>query len=191
MGASTGGPPALQTILSDLPENFGVPLLIVQHIAPGFLPAMVEWLNETTALRVHVAAHGTRPLPGNVYIAPDDFHLAVNSRGHLVLARTAPENGMRPAVSHLFRSLASMCGPRAIGVLLTGMGIDGAAELKLMKDRGAFTIAQDQGSSIVHGMPREAIELGAAIQILPADKVAGALIMQVERQRSATGEIQL
>jgi two-component system chemotaxis response regulator CheB len=191
MGASTGGPPALQTILSDLPENFGVPLLIVQHIAPGFLPAMVEWLNETTALRVHVAAHGTHPLPGNVYIAPDDFHLAVNSRGHLVLTRTAPENGMRPAVSHLFRSLASMCGPRAIGVLLTGMGIDGAAELKLMKDRGAFTIAQDQGSSIVHGMPREAIELGAAIQILPADKVAGALIMQVERQRSATGEIQL
>jgi two-component system chemotaxis response regulator CheB len=96
---------------------------------------------------------------------------------------------MRPAVSHLFRSLAHICGPRAIGVLLTGMGADGAVELKLMKDRGAFTIAQDQGSSIVHGMPREAIELGGAVQILPVDKIAGALIMQVERQRSATGEI--
>lgn len=189
MGASTGGPPALQTILCGLPPDFPVPLLIVQHIAQGFLPAMVEWLNETTTLRVHVAAHGAPPLPGNAYIAPDDFHLAVDSRGHMVLARTEPENGMRPAVSHLFRSLASVCGPRAIGVLLTGMGIDGAAELKLMKDRGAFTIAQDQHSSIVHGMPREAIELGAATQILPADKVASALITQVERRRPAAGEI--
>jgi two-component system chemotaxis response regulator CheB len=189
MGASTGGPPALQTILSGLPVDFRVPVLIVQHIAQGFLPAMVEWLNETTALRVHIAAHGTLPLAGNVYIAPDDFHLAVDARGYLTLARTAPENGMRPAVSHLFRSLATIYGPRAIGVLLTGMGIDGAAELKLMKDRGAFTIAQDQSSSIVHGMPREAIELGAATQILAADKVAGALIMQVERRRSTAGEI--
>jgi two-component system chemotaxis response regulator CheB len=189
MGASTGGPPVLQTILSGLPPDFRVPLLIVQHIAQGFLPAMVEWLNETTTLRVHIATHGAVPLAGNAYIAPDDFHLAVDGRGHMVLARTEPENGMRPAVSHLFRSLASMCGSRAIGVLLTGMGTDGAAELKLMKDRGAFTIAQDQYSSIVHGMPREAIELGAATQILPADKVASALIMQVERRRPAAGEM--
>jgi two-component system, chemotaxis family, protein-glutamate methylesterase/glutaminase len=161
----------------------------VQHIAQGFLPAMVEWLNETTTLRVHIATHGVAPKAGNAYIAPDDFHLAVDGRGHMVLARTEPENGMRPAVSHLFRSLATLCGPRAIGVLLTGMGIDGAAELKLMKDRGAFTIAQDQNSSIVHGMPREAIELGAATQILPVDKVAGALITQVERLRPAPGEM--
>ena len=189
MGASTGGPPALQTILSGLPPDFPVPLLIVQHIAQGFLPAMVEWLNETTTLRVHIATHGAAPLAGNAYIAPDDFHLAVDDRRRMVLARTTPENGVRPAVSHLFRSLASMCGPSAIGVLLTGMGTDGAAELKLMKDRGAFTIAQDQNSSIVHGMPREAIELGAATQILPADKVASALIMQVERRRPAAGEM--
>ena len=191
IGASTGGPPVLQTILSGLPADFRVPLLIVQHIAQGFLPAMVEWLSDTTARRVHIATHGTLPQPGNAYIAPDDFHLAVDGRGHIVLARTAPENGMRPAVSHLFRSLANRCGPRAIGVLLTGMGADGAAELKLMKDRGAFTIAQDQSSSIVHGMPREAIELGAAIQVLPADKVASALVTQVERWRSAAGESQL
>jgi two-component system chemotaxis response regulator CheB len=190
IGASTGGPPALQTILSGLPPDFSVPILIVQHIAQGFLPAMVEWLSDTTGRHVHVATHGTLPLPGNAYIAPDDFHLAVDGRGHITLTRTAPENGMRPAVSHLFRSLADMCGPRAIGVLLTGMGTDGAAELKLMRDRGAFTIAQDQGSSVVHGMPREAIELGAATQVLPADKVAGALILQVERRRSAAGEIQ-
>jgi len=191
MGASTGGPPALQTILSGLPANFGVPLLIVQHIAQGFLPAMVEWLSDTTARRVHIATHDTLPQPGDAYIAPDDFHLAVDARGHILLARSAPENGMRPAVSHLFRSLANMCGPRAIGVLLTGMGADGAAELKLMKDRGAFTIAQDQSSSIVHGMPREAIELGAATQVLPADKVAGALVTQVERRRPAAGELEL
>ena len=190
MGASTGGPPVLQTILSGLPADFGVPLLVVQHIAQGFLPAMVEWLSDTTARRVHIATHDTVPQPGNTYIAPDDFHLAVDGRGRIVLTRTAPENGMRPAVSHLFRSLANVCGPRAIGVLLTGMGADGAAELKLMKDRGAFTIAQDQGSSIVHGMPREAIELGAATQVLPADKVASTLVTQVGRRRPAAGEIQ-
>jgi two-component system chemotaxis response regulator CheB len=151
----------------------------------------VEWLSDTTARRVHIATHGTFPEPGNTYIAPDDFHLAVDARGHILLTRTAPENGMRPAVSHLFRSLANMCGPRAIGVLLTGMGADGAVELKLMKDRGAFTVAQDQNTSIVHGMPREAIELGAATQVLPVDKVASVLVTQVERRRSAAGDLQL
>src|SRR5262249_33523762 len=159
MGASTGGPPVLQTIFSGLPANFPVPLLVVQHIARGFLPGMVEWLSETTALRVHIAAHGVIPLAGHVYVAPDDFHLGTDARGYMVLSHTEPENGLRPAVSYLFRSIAETFGPRAIGVLLTGMGRDGAAELKEMKDRGAYTIAQDRDTSIVHGMPGQAIEL--------------------------------
>jgi two-component system, chemotaxis family, protein-glutamate methylesterase/glutaminase len=179
IGASTGGPPVLQTILSSLPRDFPVPLLIVQHIAPGFLSGMVEWLNETTGLRVHIAAHGTTPLPGHAYVAPDDFHLAADAGGRLVLAREAPEAGLRPAVAYLFRSLANTCGSSAIGVLLTGMGKDGAAELKEMRDRGACTIAQDRETSVVHGMPGEAIERDAATLVLPADRIAGALIAQV------------
>jgi two-component system chemotaxis response regulator CheB len=189
IGASTGGPPVLQTILSGLPKDFPVPLLIVQHIARGFLPGMVEWLSQTTGLRVHIAAHGATPLPGHAYVAPDDFHLGADPNGQLRLTREAAENGLRPAVSYLFRSLAESCGASAVGVLLTGMGKDGAAELKRMKDRGAFTIAQDRESSIVHGMPGEAIELGAASQVLSADSIAGALIARVGRRRFAAGDI--
>jgi two-component system chemotaxis response regulator CheB len=179
IGASTGGPPVLQTILSALPKDFPVPLLIVQHIAPGFLAGMVGWLNETTRLRIQIAAHGATPLPGHAYVAPDDFHLAADAGGRLLLAREAPEAGLRPSVSYLFRSLADTCGPSAIGVLLTGMGKDGAEELKRMRDRGACTIAQDRDTSVVHGMPGEAIERGAAALVLPADKIADALIAQV------------
>lgn len=188
IGASTGGPPVLQTILSALPRDFPVPLLIVQHIAPGFLGGMVEWLNETTGLRVHIASHGTMPLPGHAYVAPDDFHLAADAGGRLLLAREAPEAGLRPAVSYLFRSLARTCGASAIGVLLTGMGKDGAVELKQMRDRGACTIAQDRDTSVVHGMPGEAIELGAAALVLPADRIAGALIAQVALGGRSMGE---
>ncbi|HEY3653658.1 MAG TPA: chemotaxis-specific protein-glutamate methyltransferase CheB [Steroidobacteraceae bacterium] len=189
IGASTGGPPVLQTILSGLPKEFPVPLLIVQHIARGFLPGMVDWLSQTTGLRVHIAAHGATPLPGHVYVAPDDFHLAADARGHMVLAREQAESGLRPAVSYLFRSLADSYGANAVGVLLTGMGKDGAAELKRMRDHGAYTIAQDRDSSIVHGMPGAAIELGAASQILPADRIAGALIARVGGRLSFAGEI--
>jgi two-component system chemotaxis response regulator CheB len=190
IGASTGGPPVLQTILSGLPKDFPVPLLIVQHIAPGFLPGMVEWLSQTTGLRVQIAAHGATPLPGHAYVAPDDFHLAADPRGDLVLAREAAEGGLRPAVSYLFRSLANAYGASAAGVLLTGMGKDGAAELKHMRDQGAYTIAQDRDSSIVHGMPGAAIELGAAIHVLPADRIAGALVAQVSRRFSPAGGIE-
>jgi two-component system chemotaxis response regulator CheB len=190
IGASTGGPPVLQTILSGLPKEFPAPLLIVQHIACGFLPGMVEWLNQTTGLRVHIAAHGTGPLPGHAYIAPDDFHLSIGPHGRIVLAREPPESGLRPAVSYLFRSLAKICGPSAMGVLLTGMGRDGAAELKQMRDVGAVTIAQDRDSSVVHGMPGHAIELGGATYILSADAIAGALIAQLGCKNACTGELE-
>jgi len=132
-----------------------------------------------TGLQVHVAVHGAAALPGHAYVAPDDFHMAADAHGRLLLAREPPEAGLRPAVSYLFRSLANAYGANAIGVLLTGMGKDGAAELKLMRNRGACTIAQDRESSIVHGMPGEAIELGAAMMILPAQRIAQALSVQV------------
>ena len=188
IGASTGGPPVLQTILSGLPKDFPAPVLIVQHIARGFVPGLIEWLNQTTGLHVHIAAHGSAALPGHAYIAPDDFHLGVAAGGRLNLSRVEPENGLRPAVSYLFRSLAEVCGPAAIGVILTGMGKDGAQELKQMRDRGSWTIAQDRATSVVHGMPGEAIQLGAAIEVLPADRIAQSLITQTKPRVLAAGE---
>jgi two-component system chemotaxis response regulator CheB len=187
IGASTGGPPVLQGILSALPRDFPAPLIIVQHIARGFLPGMVEWLNQTTGLHVHVAAHGATPEPGHAYLAPDDFHLGVSATGKLALSREAPQAGLRPAVSCLFRSLAENFGAQAVGVLLTGMGRDGADELKRLRDLGALTIAQDRDSSVVHGMPGAAIELGAATQVLPADRIASALIAELARRISQAG----
>jgi two-component system chemotaxis response regulator CheB len=182
IGTSTGGPPVLQTILGALPKEFRVPILIVQHIAQGFLPGLAEWLGETTGFQVHIAADGTSPMPGHVYLAPDDFQMGVTAHGEIHLAKDAPEAGLRPAVSYLFRSLAQRFGPRATGVLLTGMGKDGAVELKLMRDAGAVTIAQDRESSVVHGMPGEAVRLDAATHVLPADRIASALLTLTEER---------
>ena len=182
IGASTGGPPVLQTILAGLPKDFAAPILVVQHIAHGFLAGMAEWLNQTTGLQIHIASYGAIPLPGHVYLAPDDFHMGIGANGHILLTKEEPENHLRPAVSYLFRSLAAAYGPNALGVLLTGMGKDGAAELKLMRDKGAITIAQDRESSVVHGMPGEAIALGGATHVLPADKIADALIALVSHR---------
>jgi two-component system chemotaxis response regulator CheB len=187
IGASTGGPPVLQTILASLPKDFTVPVLIVQHIAKGFLPGLVDWLNQTTGWQVHIAAHGMIPLPGHAYLAPDDYHMGVTAGHRITLSREEPIGNLRPAVAFLFRTLASVYGARAVGVLLTGMGRDGAAELKLMKDAGAETIAQDRESSVVHGMPGEAIAAGAAIHVLPADKIADTLITLVRRPPTTSG----
>jgi two-component system chemotaxis response regulator CheB len=175
IGASTGGPPVLHTILSSLPPDLPVPVLIVQHIAPGFVAGFVEWLTGAAKFPVHIATHGQLTLPGHGYVAPDGFHMGIASGPRIVLSNQAPENGLRPAVGYLFRSVAQVMGAHAVGILLTGMGRDGAEELKVMKDRGALTIAQDEVSSIVHGMPGEAIKLGAATHVLPPESIAAML----------------
>lgn len=175
IGASTGGPPVLQQILSGLPQDLSVPVLMVQHIASGFTKGFVEWLSSTSRFPVHIASHGEYPLPGHGYISPDGFHLGIGNGPRIVLSDHAPENGLRPSVAYLFRSVAQTLGPRAAGVLLTGMGRDGAAELKEMKDRGAVTIVQDEESSIIFGMPGEAVALNAHTYILPPGKIASLL----------------
>ena len=147
IGASTGGPPVIQTILKGLPKDYPVPILVVQHIASGFLDGMADWLRQTTPLPVQLAVHGTNALPGHVYLAPDGYHLGLLPGGRIGLSKDAPENGLRPAVAFLFRSVANVCAARAVGVLLTGMGRDGADELKLLRDKGAITIAQDAATS--------------------------------------------
>ena len=175
IGASTGGPPVLKIILDMLPKDLPVPVLIVQHMSAGFITSFVEWLAQSSGLPVHVAVHGEKMLSGHVYVAPDECQMRVEHGGKIVLTKDAPENGLRPSVSYLFRSLAEVYGGNVIAGLLTGMGRDGAEGLKLLRDKGAVTFAQDKGSSIVHGMPGEAIKLDAATFVLEPDKIATVL----------------
>ena len=175
IGASTGGPPVLQTILSGLPADFALPVLIVQHIAPGFLTGLADWLQRTSALTVCIAEHGQVPQRGQAYLAPDGWQMALDRSGRIALSAHSAAPGAGPSVANLFCSLADVCGAAAIGVLLTGMGKDGAAELRAMKQRGAITIAQDGPSSVVHGMAGEAIALGGATHVLPPEQIAPTL----------------
>jgi two-component system, chemotaxis family, protein-glutamate methylesterase/glutaminase len=172
IGASTGGPQAIEAVLSGLPKAFPAPLLIVQHISAGFVQGFADWLANASGLPVKIAAHDEYPLPGHVYIAPDDVQMGMDRTGRISLNKGEPENGLRPSVSHLFRSVATVCGRNAVGVLLTGMGKDGACELKLMKEKGAMTIAQSKESCIVFGMPGEAVALNAAAYLLSPVKIA-------------------
>ena len=175
IGASTGGPLALQSILAGIPAGSPLSILIVQHMAPGFIEGFVNWLAPASALRLQLAAPGAPLLPGCAYVAPDGCHLQLDPGNRLSLIHGEPENGHRPSVCSLFRSVAEACGPQAAGVLLTGMGRDGAAGLKRMREKGAITIAQNRESSIVYGMPAEAVRLDAAEYVLPPERIAAAL----------------
>lgn len=180
IGGSTGAPAALHCILSQLPSSFPAPILVVQHISRGFAEGLAEWMGRAGALPVRLATHGETMLPGHVYIAPDDHHLSVSMGKQLILSAEKPENGMRPSVAVLFRSVSKVFGAHAAGVLLSGMGVDGSVELKSMRDQGALTIAQDKTSSVVHGMPGEAIRLGGATYALPPERIAAALVTNAE-----------
>jgi two-component system, chemotaxis family, protein-glutamate methylesterase/glutaminase len=183
IGASTGGPPVLQTILQGISPDFPAPILIVQHMAAGFLPGMVEWLRGTCRVPLKIAARAETALPGHAYVAPDCCHMGVDSGGRILLANDAPEHGARPSVSYLFRSAASSYGRNAVGILLTGMGIDGAGELKLLHERGAVTIAQSKETSVIYGMPAAAVELDAASYVLSPDQIVAALTALTKRDR--------
>lgn len=181
VGASTGGPLVLQTLLAGLPRDFAATVVIVQHIAAGFLPGLVTWLGSSTGFPIHVATQGEALLPGHAYLAPDALHMGVSRDGRVILKAGPPDNGLRPSVSHLFASVAEAYGAAAAGVLLTGMGRDGAEELRLMRQKGAITIAQDQASSVVFGMPGEAVKLDAALHVLPPERIAALLAGLVGR----------
>jgi two-component system chemotaxis response regulator CheB len=174
-------------ILSGLPKDFPAPVLIVQHIATGFTQGFVEWLAQSSSLPVQLPEQGQQVVPGRVYVAPDGFHMTVTTGGRICLNTEGPENGLRPSVSSLFRSVAKSYRQSAIGVLLTGMGKDGALELKLMRDQGAVTIAQDEETSVIHGMPGEAIRLGGATYVLSPDKISIMLTSLVARASSQAG----
>jgi two-component system chemotaxis response regulator CheB len=173
VGASTGGPAALATILRALPATTPVPIVVVQHITPGFDAALATWLDETTPLPVRLAADGQPLRPGEVVIAPAGIHLSLSSGGARVELRQGPPlGGHRPSATHLFASVAHVFGPRAVGVILTGMGSDGAAGLLALRRAGGKVLAQDEASCVVTGMPAAAVAAGAVDQVVALDELA-------------------
>lgn len=174
--ASTGGPGALATILRQLPADFCVPVLVVQHVAAGFVYGLAEWLDGETPLKVSLANHGDRPQPGTVLIAPDDYHLQVNTAGIVELCKEPAYKQLRPSANYLFRSLAQAYGPRAAGIVLTGMGDDGAEGLRALRRAGGLTIAQDEASCIVYGMPQEALAHNAVQRELALEQITMTLV---------------
>lgn len=180
IGASTGGPPAIQRVLEDLGSNVPVPIVIVQHMPTGFTGAFAERLNAHLPLVVREAVHGETPSPGTVLIAPAGQHARVggDASGLVLQLSDEPRSVLHtPSVDVLFRSAARVIGRRTIGVILTGMGSDGAKGLRRLRDLGARTFAQDEGSSVVYGMPRAAIALDAVDEVIELDSMGTRLRM--------------
>jgi two-component system chemotaxis response regulator CheB len=180
--ASTGGPAALARVLGGLPPDFALPVLVVQHMGPAFMSGLAAWLDGIIPLPVGIAAHGQTPLSGHVYVAPGDHHLTLAGDGTLRLSREAPVNSQRPSGTVLFQSMARILGSRGMGVLLTGMGEDGAEGMLAMRRAGAVTITEDESTAVVYGMPAMAVKLGASGLALPLDRIADAM------QRAAAAE---
>jgi two-component system chemotaxis response regulator CheB len=174
IGSSTGGPSALLSVFERLPAGFSAPILVAQHIAEGFVPGLVEWLDAACAVRVVQAEAGMVPEPGTVYLAPTGRNLVLTGT-KLRLEAPGAEQLYVPSADTLFESVAKTCGKSAVGVLLTGMGADGAKGLKRLHDAGAATIAQDEETSTVFGMPKAAIELGAVDRVVAINDVADAI----------------
>ncbi len=172
IGASTGGPQTLNEFLALLPKNLNVPVVIVQHMPVNFLSVLTNWLQNDCPLPIQIARKGEAPRPGNVYFAPDNYHLIINNKKKFDLVDAPPMHNVKPAVSYLFKSVAEVYGNKALGILFTGMGRDGAKELALIKEKGGVTFAQNKETSIVFGMPKEAIRLNGATYIMSPREIA-------------------
>jgi two-component system chemotaxis response regulator CheB len=179
IGASTGGPQVLLTILSALPRNYPYPILCVQHISKGFIAGLVDWLQEQCRVKVKIASSGERLMPGTVYFSEDDHHLELEDKWTIKLSSTPPVDGHRPSVTALFSSVARFHANCAVAVLLTGMGADGAQGMKTVYDAGGVTIVQDKESCVVFGMPAKAMEKGAAQHIMPPAQITRQLMEMV------------
>jgi len=173
--ASTGGPAALHEILSRLPRDFPLPVLVVQHIAIGFAEGLASWLDGASPLTVKVAEEGERLRGGTVYVAPDNRHLGASGDGRVILSDAPPVGGFRPSGTFLFESLARSFGPAAVGLVLTGMGRDGADGLRTLRNAGGTVVAQDEATCDVFGMPAAAIATGGADYVLPVQAIAAQL----------------
>ena len=182
VAASTGGPPALAKVIGGLAADFPLPVLLVQHMGAAFMDGFASWLDGVVPLAVGVARDGQTMQPGHVYVAPGDRHLELGASGMLRVSDAAPVGGQRPAATVLFRSVARQAGAQGIGVLLTGMGEDGAQGLLDMRKAGAATVAEHESSAVVYGMPAAAVRLNAAARVLPVDQVAPHLVRLAQRK---------
>jgi two-component system chemotaxis response regulator CheB len=182
IAASTGGPAALASILAKLPPELPIPLLVVQHIAPGFEAELARWLDSLTALEVRLAVDGAPLAPGTVHLGADGRHLGVRGRT-IRLSDEPPLHGFRPSGTHLFSSLAREFGPRGAGIVLSGMGSDGADGLAVLRRAGGYTSAQSAATSVVYGMPRAAIESGAAAHELDLEDIPAEILRLVGGDR--------
>ncbi|MCE1190075.1 MAG: chemotaxis protein CheB [Ignavibacteria bacterium] len=171
IGASTGGPQVIEAILAGLNDRFSLPIIIVQHITSGFLDGFVSWLNMSSKVVVVEGRHNEKILPGYCYVAPDDFHVTITPDLILKLTSSPREHGVRPSISVLMRSIASSFPNKSVGILLSGMGKDGAYELAQVKATGSVTIIQDEQSSLIFGIPGEARKLHAATFELSPDEI--------------------
>jgi two-component system chemotaxis response regulator CheB len=183
LASSTGGPKALSRFFSLLPGNFPVPIVIVQHNSSGFDKSFAQWLGAYTALNVKLAEEGETPKPGAVYIAQTDKHLELRLTGGLMSLRyndDEPENNQKPAADVLFRTAAESLKQSVISVVLTGMGSDGAAGTRKIREMGGITLAQDEESSLIYGMPKAAAETGCVDIVLPLDMIPPELVRLTE-----------
>lgn len=183
--ASTGGPAALARILGDLPAQFPVPILIVQHISSGFVDGLVAWLNTVCSLNVKVARNGDPLMASTVYLAGDGAHLGVGADFKIKLDHAGPIGGFRPSATHLFRSVATVFGASSVALLLTGMGQDGVDGLRDVRVSGGGVLAQDEASSIVFGIPGIAIAQGLVDEVLPLKSIGERLIKMTANKRGA------
>lgn len=174
MGASTGGPKTIQKIFSEMPADFPIGIALVQHFEEGFEQGFVDWLNNSSALSIRLAKEKDFPQPGEVIIAPQGLHMKADG-SYIILSDGAKVNNQKPAVDVLFTSAAKIYKESLIGVLLTGMGRDGADGCLDIVNNGGFTVVQDKESSIVYGMPKEAVNLNAASVIMPYTEIASYL----------------
>lgn len=184
IASSTGGPQALAQILPALPADFPCPVLIAQHISDGFAQGMADWLGSLCKMPVRLGQEGDLITPSTIYISPSERHLAVAPNRRLTLRERGANDLYHPSCDVLLESVASVFGPKAIGIILTGMGHDGAAGLAAIRAAGGTTFGQDEGSSVIYGMNRVAIEQGAAQQVLPLGAIAGAMIESAKRAPS-------
>ncbi|MBF0344510.1 MAG: chemotaxis-specific protein-glutamate methyltransferase CheB [Nitrospirae bacterium] len=175
IGASTGGPQVLHTIFKDMPPDFPVPILCVQHISEGFLDGFISWLAQECVLKISKACHGESPRPGNIYFPQEGYQLEIDNAGRFLCTNRANYEGHCPSVTLTFRSVAQYCGKGSVGIILTGMGRDGADGILDISRAGGVTIAQNEESCVVFGMPRQAVELGAIRCVLSVEEIAAVL----------------
>ena len=182
IGTSTGGPRALQDVITKLPADLSCGVVIVQHMPPGFTKSLSERLNTLSSVKVKEAQHNDVIRPGLVLVAPGDYHMTIEREGNkkvIKLNQNPPIGGHRPAVDPMMESVAKVYGQRTVGVILTGMGHDGAKGMQAIKHQRGYTIGEDQSTAVVFGMPKSAIELGVVDKVVPLSKVASEIVKAI------------